>query len=143
MARVAILNYIKRPSLVHELTGTTKLIFFIAWSVASMITFDTRILVCMLVIGAVIFRLSQIRIKDISVVLGLAAVFLLLNNIFIYLFTPEYGVELYESRTLLFAGVGRYTVTAQQLFYHLNITLKVICVVPVALLFIEIGRAHV
>lgn len=116
MARVAILNYIKRPSLVHELTGTTKLIFFIAWSVASMITFDTRILVCMLVIGAVIFRLSRIRIKDISVVLGLAAVFLLLNNIFIYLFTPEYGVELYESRTLLFAGVGRYAVTAQQLF---------------------------
>ena len=136
MARVAILNYIKRPSLVHRLTGTTKLIFFIAWSVASMVTFDTRILVCMLVISAVIFKISQIRIRDISVVLGLAAVFLLLNNIFIYLFTPEYGVELYESRTLLFSGIGRYTVTAQQLFYHLNITLKVICVVPVALLFI-------
>lgn len=101
-----------------------------------MVTFDTRILVCMLVISAVIFRISQIRIRDISVVLGLAAVFLLLNNIFIYLFTPEYGVELYESRTVLLAGVGRYTVTAQQLFYHLNVTLKVICVVPVALLFI-------
>lgn len=136
MARVAILNYIKRPSLIHRLTGTTKLIFFIAWSVASMVTFDTRILVCMLAVGAVIFKISQIKIRDISVVLGLAAVFLLLNNIFIYLFTPEYGVELYGSRTLLFSGVGRYTVTAQQLFYHLNITLKVICVVPVALLFI-------
>lgn len=136
MARVAILNYIKRPSPIHKLTGTTKLIFFIAWSVASMVTFDTRVLVCMLAIGAVIFKISQIRIRDISVVLGLAAVFLLLNNIFIYLFTPEYGVELYESRTLLLSGVGRYTVTAQQLFYHLNITLKVICVVPVALLFI-------
>lgn len=136
MARIAILNYIKRPSPVHELTGTTKLIFFIVWSVASMVTFDTRILLCMLAIGAVIFRISRIRIRDISVVLGLAAVFLLLNNIFIYLFTPEYGVELYESRTVLLAGVGRYTVTAQQLFYHLNVTLKVICVVPVALLFI-------
>ena len=136
MARAAILNYIKRPSPVHELTGTTKLVFFLAWSVASMVTFDTRILVCMLVIGAVIFKISQIKIRDISVVLGLAAVFLLLNNIFIYLFTPEYGVELYESRTVLLAGVGRYTVTAQQLFYHLNVTLKVICVVPVALLFI-------
>ena len=45
-------------------------------------------------------------------------------------------MELYESRTVLLAGVGRYTVTAQQLFYHLNVTLKVICVVPVALLFI-------
>ena len=29
MAQVAILNYIKRQSPVHELTGTTKLIFFI------------------------------------------------------------------------------------------------------------------
>ncbi|MDE7232365.1 MAG: energy-coupling factor transporter transmembrane protein EcfT, partial [Lachnospiraceae bacterium] len=68
MAKVAILNYIKRPSPIHELTGTTKLIFFIAWSVASMVTFDTRILICMLLIGAVIFRISQIRIRDISVV---------------------------------------------------------------------------
>lgn len=136
MAKVAILNYIKRPSPIHELTGTTKLIFFIAWSVASMVTFDTRILICMLLIGAVIFRISQIKIRDISIVLGLAAVFLLLNNFFIYLFTPEYGVELYESRNVLFTIVGRYTVTAQQLFYHLNITLKVICVVPIALLFI-------
>ncbi len=136
MARVAVLNYIKRPSPVHELTGTTKLIFFIAWSVVSMVTFDTRVLLGMLLIGAVIFKVSQIRIRDISVVLGLAAVFLLLNNLFIYLFTPEYGVEVYESRKLLFSIVGRYTVTAQQLFYHLNITLKVICVVPIALLFI-------
>lgn len=136
MARVAVLNYIKRPSPVHELTGTTKLIFFIAWSVVSMVTFDTRVLIAMLLIGAVIFKISQIRIRDISVVLVLAAIFLLLNNFFIYLFTPEYGVEVYGSRNLLFTIVGRYTVTAQQLFYHLNITLKVICVVPVALLFI-------
>lgn len=136
MAKIAILNYIKRPSPVHELTGTAKLIFFIAWSVTSMVTFDTRVLVCMLAVGAVIFKISKIRISDISVVLGLAAVFLLLNNFFIYLFTPEYGVELYGSRDLLFPIVGRYTVTAQQLFYHLNITLKVVCVVPIALLFI-------
>ena len=136
MAQIAILNYIKRPSPVHELTGTTKLIFFIAWSVASRVTVDTRVLVCMLLTGAVIFKISQIKVRDISVVLGLAAVFLLLNNLFIYLFTPEYGVEIYGSRDVLFSIVGRYTITAQQLFYHLNITLKVICVVPIALLFI-------
>ncbi len=52
MARAAILNYIKRPSPVHELTGTAKLVFFLAWSVASMVTFDTRILVCMLSVYA-------------------------------------------------------------------------------------------
>ncbi len=136
MVKVAILSYIKRKSPVHELTGTTKLIFFIAWSIAAMVTYDTRVLLCMLVISVVVFRISRIRIRDISVVLGLAAVFLLLNNLFVYLFAPEYGVELYESRTVLFTIAGPYTVTLQQLFYHLNMTMKVICVVPVALLFI-------
>lgn len=136
MARIAILSYIKRNSLVHQLTGTTKLIFFVAWSVASMITYDTRVLIGMLLISIIVFRVSKIRIRDISIVLGLAAVFLLMNNLFVYLFSPEYGVDLYESRTVLFTIVGPYTVTLQQLFYHLNMTMKVICVVPVALLFI-------
>ena len=136
MGKVAILSYIKRKSPVHELTGTTKLMFFIAWSIAAMVTYDTRVLICMLVISVVVFKISRIRIRDISVVLGLAAVFLLLNNLFVYLFAPEYGVELYESRTVIFTIAGPYTVTLQQLFYHLNMTMKVICVVPVALLFI-------
>ena len=136
MARIAILSYIKRDSFVHELTGRAKLVFFLAWSVASMVTYDTRVLVCMLLFGIVIFKASRIRVRDISFVLGLAAVFLFMNNLFVYLFSPEYGVGLYQSRTLLFTIAGPYTVTLQQLFYHLNMTMKVVCVVPIALLFI-------
>lgn len=136
MAKVAVLSYINRKSLVHELTGTTKLIFFILWSVSAMVTYDTRILIGMLLISVVVFKVSKIRVRDISVVLGLAAVFLLLNNLFVYVFAPEYGVEIYKSRTVLFTIAGPFTITAQQLFYHFNMTMKVICVVPVALLFI-------
>lgn len=136
MARIAILSYIKRDSLVHELTGRTKLVFFIAWSIASMVTYDTRVLTIMLLFSIVVFKVSRIKIRDISFVLGLAAVFLLMNNFFVYLFSPEYGVKLYESRTVLFTIAGPYTITLQQLFYHLNMTMKVICVVPIALLFI-------
>lgn len=136
MAKVAILSYLKRESPVHALTGTTKLLFFLIWSLASMVTYDTRVLVCLLFGSAVIFRLSKVRLKDVKVVLGLAAVFLLMNNLFVYLFSPQYGVGLYESKTVLFTIAGPYTVTLQQLFYHLNMSLKVICVVPVALLFI-------
>lgn len=136
MAKVAILSYLERNSLVHKLTGTTKLIFFLAWSVAAMVTYDTRVLICMLIGSIVIFKISKVKFKDVSVVFGLALVFLLMNNLFVYLFSPEYGVGLYESRTLLFTIAGRYTVTLQQLFYHLNMSMKVLCVVPVALLFI-------
>lgn len=136
MAKVAVLSYIDRKSIVHALTGTTKLVFFLAWSVAAMVTYDTRVLLCMFVGSMVIFRISRVKYQEVRVVLGLAAVFLLLNNLFVYLFSPEYGVGLYESRTLLFTIAGRYTITAQQLFYHFNMSMKVICVVPVALLFI-------
>lgn len=102
MAKVAVLSYLKRKSPVHALTGTTKLLFFLMWSVAAMVTYDTRVLAVMLVGSGIIFRLSRVRLKDVKVVLGLAAVFLLLNNLFVYLFSPEYGVGLYESRTVLF-----------------------------------------
>uniref|UniRef100_UPI003FEE84CC energy-coupling factor transporter transmembrane component T family protein n=1 Tax=Roseburia sp. TaxID=2049040 RepID=UPI003FEE84CC len=136
MAKVAILSYLERNSLVHKLTGTTKLIFSLAWSVAAMVTYDTRVLICMLIGSVVIFKISKVKFKDVSVVFGMALVFLLMNNLFVYLFSPEYGVGLYESRTLLFTIAGRYTVTLQQLFYHLNMSMKVLCVVPVALLFI-------
>ena len=136
MGKVAVLSYIKRKSPVHDLVGTTKLIFFLAWSVAVMVTYDTRVLVCFLIGSFAIFKLSKVKIKEISFVLGLAAVFLLMNNLFVYLFSPEYGVDLYGSRTLLFTIAGRYTITAQQLFYHLNMTMKVVCVIPVALIFI-------
>lgn len=136
MANIAILSYLKRDSLVHKLTGTTKLIFFIAWSVATMVTYDTRVLVVLLFLSVVIFKISKVRLYDIRIVLGLAVIFVVLNNLFVYLFAPEYGVELYGSRTVLFTIAGPYTITLQQLFYHLNMTMKVACVVPVALLFI-------
>lgn len=136
MAKIAVLSYIKRESVLHELTGTAKLIFFLLWSIATMVTYDTRILLLLFVGSIVIFKISNVRFREVRLVVILAGVFLLLNNLFVYLFSPEYGVEIYESRTVLFSIAGPFTITLQQLFYHLNMTLKVVCVIPVALLFI-------
>ena len=136
VAKVAAMSYIKRNSPIHALTGTAKLVFFLLWSVAVMVSYDTRILVVMLFASLVIFKVSRVKFSEVSLVLGLAAVFLVMNNFFVYLFAPEYGTEIYESRTLLFTIAGPYTITAEQLFYHFNMTIKVICVIPVALLFI-------
>lgn len=136
MAKIAVLSYIKRESVLHELTGTAKLIFFLMWSIATMATYDTRILLILFVGSIVIFKISNVRFREIRLVVILAGIFLLLNNLFVYLFSPEYGVEIYESRTVLFSIAGPYTITLQQLFYHFNMTLKVVCVIPVALLFI-------
>ncbi len=39
-----LLGYIDRPSVVHQLTGATKLLGVMLWSVAAMTTDDTRCL---------------------------------------------------------------------------------------------------
>lgn len=136
MANSLILSYLPRGSIVHKLTGTTKLIVFLLFSVATMVTYDTRVLVVFLVMSLAIFKISRVRYRDVKFILWMAFVFLLLNNLFVYLFKPEYGVEIHQSRTLLAQLVGPYTITAQQLFYHLNMTLKVVVVIPLALVFI-------
>ncbi|MDU4935027.1 MAG: energy-coupling factor transporter transmembrane component T [Peptostreptococcaceae bacterium] len=131
-----MLSYIKKDSPIHKLTGATKLIVFLLWAVAAMVTYDTRLLVGMLIIGLLSFKISKIEFKEISFVLYFILIFLLLNAIMIFVFSPEEGVQIYGSRTVLFHLVGSYTVTVEQLFYELNVVLKYFATIPMALLFI-------
>ena len=101
-----------------------------------MVTYDTRLLVGMLIIGLLSFKISNIEFKEISFVLYFILIFLLLNAIMIFVFSPEEGVQIYGSRTVLFHLVGSYTVTVEQLFYELNVVLKYFATIPMALLFI-------
>ena len=133
---INLFNYIDRPSPIHALTGACKLICLLAWSVAAMTSFHTPLLIVMTLVAFVLFRMAKLKISDISVVLALMGVYIVMNNVLIYLFSPEHGCGIYESRTVLFTIVGRYTVTAEQLFYHLNVILKNACTVPIVLLFV-------
>jgi len=137
MAATTVLNYLPRKSVVHELTGTTKLAFFLLFTFASMITYDTRVLVVLLIVSLAIFRLSHIKLREVRFMMTFMLVFLLLNNLFIFLFNPDQGTELYGTRTVLFHLFWRYSVTAEQLFYMLNISLKYFVALPVAILFIS------
>lgn len=131
-----LFNYIDRPSPIHRLTGASKLFCLILWSLAAMSGFHTPLLVALTLASVALFKLSKIKVKDISFMLGATLIFLVLNNLLIYLFSPEHGVEIYGSRTVLLEGIGRYTLTAEQLFYHLNVVLKYTCTIPIVLLFV-------
>ena len=132
-----IFNYIDRKSPIHNLTGATKLIVLILWSLAAMTTFDTRLLALMPVMALVLFLISKIRFSDVKFLLWFTFVFMVLNNVLIFLFSPEHGVSIYGTRTVLFAGIGRWTVTAEQLFYHLNVVLKYLATIPLVILFVS------
>ena len=133
---INLFNYIDRPSPIHALTGASKLVCLVAWSVAAMSSFQTPLLILMTAASFLLFRAAKLKVRDISFVLSLMGIYIVMNNVLIYLFSPEHGCTLYGSRTVLFTLVGRYTVTAEQLFYHLNVVLKNACTVPIVLLFV-------
>lgn len=137
MAAQTVLNYLPRKSVVHDLTGTTKLAFFLLFTFASMVTYDTRVLLVLMLFSFLAFKLSHIRVREVKFVLVFMAVFLLLNNFFIYLFNPDQGTEVYGTRHVLVRLFWRYDITAEQLFYMLNISLKYFVALPIAILFIS------
>ena len=133
-----VFNYIDRPSPIHRLTGATKLICVLLWSFAAMLTYDTRLLAVLPILSIVLFRISKIRVKDVSFMLGFTAAFMVLNNLMVYLFSPQHGVSVYGTFHIAFGwrDIGRYTLTYEQLMYHLNLILKYLSMIPVILLFV-------
>ena len=65
MAASTVLNYLPRKSVVHALNGTTKLAFFLLFTFASMITYDTRVLIILMAVSFGIFKFSRIKLREV------------------------------------------------------------------------------
>lgn len=137
MANNTVLNYLPRKSAIHELTGAAKLVFFLLFTFASMVTYDTRVLLGLLAVSLLAFWASRIRLREVRFILAFMLVFLLLNDSFIFLFDPEQGTKIYGTRQVLFHLFLHYDVTAEELFYLFNVSLKYFVALPVAILFIS------
>lgn len=135
-----LLGYVPRQGWLHTLTGVSKLVLVLALVVGAMISFDARYLLGLSLLSVVLWAVSRVRLRDLAVVLWLVAIFMVLNNLLIFLFAPGYGEQLFGSRTLLVDGPWRWDLTAQQLFYQLVVTLKYFAVLPGVLLFITTTR---
>jgi len=130
-----VFGYIPRQTPIHKLTGASKLIMTLAMSISAMLTFDTRFTVFVIVLSLVLFIMSKIKFSDFKAIFILLVLFMIINNIAIFLFAPEQGTLIYGTRTELYFITDRYTVTSEQLFYQLNVTLKYFAIVPIALVF--------
>lgn len=135
-----LLGYVDRPGPLHALNGAAKLVLVAGIIVGSMIGFDVRYLGAVAVLSGIAWALSRVRLRDLAVVLWFITVFMLLNNLLIFLFAPGYGTELFGTRHVLISGLGRWDVTAEQLYYQAAVTLKYFAVLPAVLLFITTTR---
>lgn len=132
----ASLSYIKKDSPIHRLTGSTKFIFFLIWSIAAMITYDTRVLISMFLLGVIFFAVSGLKWKDIRFAFLFMLWLIIINLLALYLFSPEQGVEIYGTRHEIVHLFWRYSIVTEELFYLFNFMMKYMAVIPAALLFI-------
>jgi len=128
-------GFVARNTPIHRLTGASKLILTLALSISAMITFDTRFLVFVIVVSLALFAASKLRLSEFKPVLALLVLFMVINNVAIFLFAPEQGTLIYGTRHELLRISARYSFTSEQLFYQLNVTLKYFSIVPIALIF--------
>ena len=66
-----LFNYIERKSPVHSMTGASKLLCLLLWSFGAMSSFDPRFLFALFVLAVILFKISKIKLRDISFMLWL------------------------------------------------------------------------
>ena len=130
------LNYIEKPSLIHKITGSAKLVCLLLWVTATMITFNTMFLAALSILGFILFPLSKVRMKDVKGMLIFLVVFMFTNSFLSYLISPEHGCDLYGTKHVLIRFFRNYTITKEELLYLLNLLLKYTSTIPLILVFV-------
>jgi energy-coupling factor transport system permease protein len=131
------IGYIDRPTFLHHLSGSTKLIGFISFSIIGMVTFDTRFLLGILIMSLVLFHYAQIRYREVALIVKVIIAFAALNLIMVYVFGPGYGMQIYGTKHLILGNSQHYfNLSWEELFYLFNLLLKYVFAVPLALIFL-------
>lgn len=131
-----LLGYQKGNPFFDNLSGASKLIFFILVSVACMTTYDTRLIIAIGLLSLFLLKIAKVPWQKISFIITFVSFFAILNVVMVYLFAPSYGERIYHSRTVLFEGMGPFYLTLEELFYLVNLSLKYFSTVPLAILFL-------
>lgn len=131
-----MISYEKKDTPIHKLSGFTKLVFFLLWCFCSALTFDTRILIVMLLLGAVIYAISGTKLKQVSSVFYAVMFFMVINLTCIFFFAPYQGCDIYGTRHDICHLFGNYFLTREQLFYEFNVFIKYFTVIPSVFIFL-------
>lgn len=134
--KAKLFDYIDRDNFIFNLSGLTKLVCFLFMTFAVMFSYDIRYILFVMVLSAVFFKISGKEFKQIKLMSIYVAIFLLINFLLTYLFSPQYGTEIYGTTHELFRFNSRYTVTVEQLLYQITKTTKYASVVPMGMIFL-------
>jgi energy-coupling factor transport system permease protein len=131
-----LFDYVERDNVIFNLSGVTKLLAFLFLTFGSMYAYDIRIGILILIFSFWVMHVAEIKFSQVRLMMYYVIIFLVLNFILTFVFDPQYAVNLFGTKHVLFAFNERYTVTAEQLLYQVTKTLKYASVVPLGMLFL-------
>lgn len=134
--KAKLFDYIERDNFVFNLSGMTKLLCFLILTFTVMFSYDARLIIAVLVFSFWVLHKSEIRFSQIKIMLYYVLVFILINFVLTFLFSPKYGAEIYGTEHVLFSITPHYMVTAEQLLYQGTKVLKYLSVIPLGMMFL-------
>ena len=134
--KTKLFDYIDRDNFIYNLSGLTKLLAFICLTFSVMFSYDIRYILFVLLLSFLFFRISEISFRQIRTMVIYVALFLLMNFCLTYLFSPQYGTQIYGTTHELFRFSSRYTVTLEQLLYQVTKILKYASGIPLGMIFL-------
>ena len=134
--KAKLFDYIDRDNFIFNLSGLTKLVCFICMTFSVMFSYDIRYILLVMLLSLIFFKMSGLQFKQIKLMTIYVIIFLAMNFFLTYLFSPQYGIEIYGTNHELFRFSGRYTVTLEQLLYQVTKIAKYASVVPMGMIFL-------
>ncbi|MDR1288315.1 MAG: energy-coupling factor transporter transmembrane protein EcfT [Treponema sp.] len=134
--KIRIFSYSRLDTPVHRMSGLSKFICFLLLTFTVMFSFDIRVILGVMAFSMWAFRVSRIRYSQIRTMVIYVAVFLVINFILSYLFSPEQGPMIYGTHHEFLRIYGSYTFTLEQLLYQGTKTMKYASVIPLGIIFL-------
>jgi energy-coupling factor transport system permease protein len=131
-----LFSYNYQDTLIHRLSGLTKLICFLLLTFAIMFSYDIRVILGALVFSVIVLLIAKITFNQIKLMILYVLIFLIINLVITFLFSPEQGVEIYGTRHVMVKLFGRYVLTQEQLFYLVTKFFKYLSVIPLGIIFL-------
>lgn len=133
--KMKLFSYNLADTIIHRLSGLTKLICFLFLTFAVMYSYDIRVILVVMVFSILLMRTAQIKFSQVRLMVIYVLIFIFTNAVISFFFSPEFGTTIYGT-SHEFARMFGISLTYEQLFYQVTKMFKYASVIPLGMIFL-------
>ena len=132
-----VINFTPGATMMHKLTGGTKVLLFILFTIAIIVTFDVRVIACLAILPIIAIISMKPNYKPIRFMLVFMLITVgLIGSIMLLLVSPDAGLTNVGGSTVIWRLSENLFITRETLWYIFAITLKRLTSFVVVIAFI-------